>query len=247
MSRAKLTLDATGGYAAARFHFFSLHFYFLPNLAARTSCHAHIKHTLTLALLFLGSITAMAAEPESPDRVDPLLSCSTSLLDANTPGQAKLLRVQSGGDGLVRELRETYASRLAGLFWDQQEGRDSRLVVRLTGDDPVEIRKLTVCGEPLTVEFISGQAHMAEDLRNLHAENLEWFRAKSPGLQGTYADERPGEIVLEIYTPEAEGTDIEALTREAESRLGAALWVDMTTAKLEPAILNPEKPTPAAE
>jgi hypothetical protein len=66
-------------------------------------------------------------------------------------------------------------------------------------------------------------------------------------LVGTYADERTGEIVQEIYTPEAKGTDIEALTREAEYRLGAALRIDMTTAKLEQAILNPEKPTPAAE
>jgi hypothetical protein len=84
--------------------------------------------------MLLGTTTAMAVELESPDRVDPLFDCSTPELDADTPERAKLLRVQYGGDSLVRELRQTYASRLAGLFWDQREGADSRLLLRLTRD-----------------------------------------------------------------------------------------------------------------
>jgi hypothetical protein len=186
--------------------------------------------------MLLGTTTAMAVELESPDRVDPLFDCSTPVLDADTPEMAKLLRVQYGGDALARELRNTYASRLAGMFWDQREGAESRLVLRLTGDDPVATRRLTVCGEPLTVAFIAGQMDTREELQKLHADNLEWFRGRFPGLQGTYADERTGEIVLEIYIPEAEGTDVEALRQEAESRLGAPLRVDMTTAK---PMLNP--------
>lgn len=97
---------------------------------------------------------------------------------------------------------------------------------------------MAVCGEPLTVEFVSSQMHTREELRKLHSNNLEWFRGKFSGLQGTYADERTGEIVLEIYTPEAQGADVEALKRETESRLGAALRVEMTTAKVVPAILS---------
>lgn len=50
-------------------------------------------------------------------------------------------------------------SQLAGLFWDQQEGADSGPVLRLTGDDPVETRRLSICGKPLTVAFIAGQMH----------------------------------------------------------------------------------------
>lgn len=57
-----------------------------------------------------------------------------------------------------------------------------------------------------------------------------------PWATGDYADERTGEIVLDIYTPGAEGTDVEALRQDAESRLGARLRVHMTTAK---PILNP--------
>ncbi|BCH19567.1 hypothetical protein [Mesorhizobium sp. L-2-11] len=171
-----------------------------------------MKHTLAIALVCLGTIPAIAAEPESPDRIDPLFDCS---------------------------IPETFASRLAGLFWDQKESEESRLVLRLTGGELVETRKLTMCGEPLTVEFISGQMHTREELEKLHSNNLEWFRGKFPGLQGTYADERTGEIVLEIYTAEAGGVDVEALRRESESRLGAPLRVAMTMAKLVPAILNP--------
>lgn len=220
--------------------FISIFFFLpLPNLAARRRCHARMKHILAMTLVFLGTATVTAAELETPDRVDPLMDCSTPVLDADTPEKAKLLRVQYSGDALVRELRETYARRLAGIFWDQQEGAESRLVLRLTGDEPVDTRKLTICGEPLTVEFISRQMHTREELQKLHADNLGWFRSKFPGLQGTYADERTGEIVLEIYTPDAEGTDVGALRREAESRLGAPLRVEMTTAKVGPSILNP--------
>lgn len=191
-----------------------------------------MKHTLVFAFVCLATGSVLAAEPESPDRVDPLLDCSTPVLDADTPEKAKLLLVQAGGDTLVRELRQTYASRLAGLFWDQREGEESRLVLRLTGDEPVEDRRLEICGEPLTIAFISGQMHTRSELQKLHANNLEWFREKFSGLQGTYADERTGEIVLEIYEPEAEGIDVEALRQEAESRVGAPLRVEMTTAKV---------------
>jgi len=75
-----------------------------------------MKHGLAIALIIVGTNTAIAAE--SPDRVAPLFDCSTPVLDADTPEKAKLLRVQYGADALVRERRETYASRLAGLFWD---------------------------------------------------------------------------------------------------------------------------------
>lgn len=97
----------------------------------------------------------MAAEAEPPGRVDSVLDCSTPVLDADTPEKAKLLRVQYGADAIVRQLRETYAPRLEGLFWKQTEGEESRLVLRLTGDEPVENERMTVCGEPLTVEFVS--------------------------------------------------------------------------------------------
>jgi hypothetical protein len=79
--------------------------------------------------------------------------------------------------------------------------------------------------------------HTREELEKLHSNNLERFRSHIPGLQGTYADERTGEIVLVIYT-KLKGADVEALKQEAESRLGAPLWINMTTAKLVPAILN---------
>lgn len=191
-----------------------------------------MKYALAIALVLSGTVTTIPARAESPDRVDPLFDCSTPVLDADTLEKAKLLRVQYGGDALVRELRETYAARLAGLFWDQREGEESRLVLRLIGDEPVENRRQEVCGEPLTVAFVTGQMHTREELQKLHANNLEWFRGKFPGLQGTYADERTGEVVLEIYAPEAEGIDAEALRKEAEARLGAPVRIEMTTAKV---------------
>ncbi|NRC57317.1 hypothetical protein [Neoaquamicrobium sediminum] len=193
----------------------------LPNLAAPIGCARSKRLRTFLAFGFLAAATPSATAQDSPDRVDPPFDCSTPILDADTREMARRLRVQFGGDAIVRELRETYADRLAGLFWDQREGEASRLVVRLVGDERETDRHLTVCGEPLTVAFIAGQMHAREDLEKRHADNLEWLRGTFPGLQRTYADERSGEIVLEIYAPEAHGVDVEALRRESESRIGA--------------------------
>ncbi len=113
-----------------------------------------MNRALVFAFVLVATGAAMAAETE-PGRVNPVLDCSTPVLDADTSEKAKLLRVQYGADAIVRRLRETYASRLAGLFWKQAEGEESRLVPRLTGDGPVESEEMTVCGQPLTIEFIS--------------------------------------------------------------------------------------------
>lgn len=143
-----------------------------------------MRSTAVIALMLLGKTTAMAVELESPDRVDPLFDCSAPMLDADTPERAKLVRVQYGGDALVRELRQTYASRLAGLFWDQQEGADSRLVLRLTGRRACRDAQALPCSKRLTIEFIAGQMHTSQELQRLHADNLAWFRGRFPGLQG---------------------------------------------------------------
>ncbi|MBZ9898276.1 MULTISPECIES: hypothetical protein [unclassified Mesorhizobium] len=78
------------------------------------------------------------------------------------------------------------------------------MVLRLTGDEPVD--RIMVCGESLTIEFLSDLLRTREELHKLHSDDLEWFRGKFAGLQVTYADERTGGIVLEIYTPEAQGS-----------------------------------------
>ena len=144
----------------------------------------------------------------------------------------KRILVQAGGNALVRELRQTYADRLAGLFWNQQDGEDSRLVLRLTGEELVAQRQLTVCGEPLIVDFMAAQTHTRDELMKLHSDNLDWFRATFPGLQGTYADERTGEIVLEIYAPDVGSVDIEVLRQTSESRLGLPVRAELTQDKV---------------
>lgn len=65
------------------------------------------------------------------------------------------------------------------------------MVLRLTGDEPVD--RIMVCGESLTIEFLSDLLRTREELQYA-------------GLQVTYADEGTGGIVLEIYTPEAQGS-----------------------------------------
>ncbi len=143
-----------------------------------------MNRALVFAFVVVATGVPMAAEAESPDRVDPVLDCATPVLDADTPEKARLLRVQYGADAMVRQLRQTYAPRLAGLFWEETEGEDSRLVLRLTGDEPVQNERMTVCGELLIVEFVPGQMHTREELQKIHSNNLEWFRGKFPGLQG---------------------------------------------------------------
>lgn len=91
-----------------------------------------MNRALVFAFVLVATGAPMGAEAGSPDRVDPVLVCATPVLDADTPERAKLLRVQYGANAIVRRLRQAYAPRLAGLFWKQAEGEESRLVLRLT-------------------------------------------------------------------------------------------------------------------
>ncbi|KQZ99918.1 hypothetical protein ASD64_14010 [Mesorhizobium sp. Root157] len=63
---------------------------------------------------------------------------------------------------------------------------------------------------------------------------LEWFRGKFLGLEGTYADERRGEIVLGIYAPRLR-TPISRRSKE----LGALLRTELTMSKPMPPVLAP--------
>lgn len=68
-----------------------------------------MNRALVFAFVLVATGAPMFAEAESPDRVDPVLDCSTPVLDANTPEKAILLRVQYGADAIVRQLQEIYA------------------------------------------------------------------------------------------------------------------------------------------
>lgn len=80
--------------------------------------------------------------------------------------------------------------------------------------------------------------HTRDELEKLDSNNLEWFRGKFCGLQGTYADERTGEIVLDDLHARGSRGQCRSCAREADSRLGAPLRIEMTTAKVGPAILD---------
>jgi len=85
-----------------------------------------MNRALVFALVLVATGAPVGAEAESPHRVDPVLDCATPVLDTDTLEKARMLRVQYLADAIVRQLRATCAPRLAGLFWKQTEGEESR-------------------------------------------------------------------------------------------------------------------------
>jgi len=118
------------------------------------------------------------------------------------------LRLQAANGSLISGLREEFKDRFAGIYAEHYP--IDRIVVRLTGDAPVVSRKLQFGNDPLVVDFIVAQAYSLVELVNAIVEKSTALKKHFPQLQGLSADERTGEVVLDILPP---GKDPEAIEK----------------------------------
>lgn len=116
-------LTRLAGMRQPDFIHFSSPLLFLPNLAVRPGRYPPINRALVFALVLVAAGALVAAEAESPDRVDPVLDCSTPVLDADTAEKARLLQVQYGADAIVPQLRTTYTLDWPDCYGSRRKAR----------------------------------------------------------------------------------------------------------------------------
>ena len=139
------------------------------------------------------------------------------------------LRIQSEMGGLIAQLRRTYKARLAGIMIDHQPVY--RVRVRLTGTLPVAPKEYKLGGSRLPVVFETGARATLEELTTSMRVHLDALKRIYPTLAGVGTDERTGEIVLDVYAPDASDADAaRAKFAEAQALLGVPARLEITTA-----------------
>lgn len=117
-------------------------------------------------------------------------------------------------DSTVGRVRRQYADRLAGVYYEPEH---QRIVVRLTGQEPVATEMRAVGDATLRVEFHPGAEHTFAELYEVMESSADKIAAAVPTAHSRYVDERTGEIVIGV----APGTvDIEAQRGKVSQVLG---------------------------
>lgn len=139
------------------------------------------------------------------------------------------LRIQSEMGGLIGQLRKTYKARLAGIVLEHQPLY--RVRVRLTGMLPVAPQEHKLGGSLLPVVFETGAEATLEELLTAMSVHMDALKRIYPTLAGVGTDERTGQIVLDVYAPDAKAADAaRAKFPEVQALLGVPARIELTNA-----------------
>lgn len=129
---------------------------------------------------------------------------------------------------IAARLRAQYSSRLAGLYIEQDQ---RRIVVRLTGDEPVAPETHRVRGGDLRVVFQPNAPHTVGELNRIIANSAEKIAEALPTAHARYVDERTGEIVIAVA--------LDPVPEEKRKALAGALGVPVRIAVEDPVVPQP--------
>lgn len=106
------------------------------------------------------------------------------------------LQVEQSTADQIGQLRQTYGSRLAGIFIEHRP--DYHVKLRLKGAEPVGPLTLGSGSASVRVDVVTGAAATLQELQSAIATNLAGLSKLLPTMFGITADERTGEIVIEV-------------------------------------------------
>jgi hypothetical protein len=197
-----------------------------------------LKHA-AWALLAGCLAAAGAAQPEDPRRIDPVQPAETAVYpDAaevargsgiSVAEATRRLRLQEISAPYVSKLRQEFSARLAGLYLESRG--DYRLVVRLEGAEPVADRWIGSGQHRMRIQFIPGAPATLAEIQQRLTAATPTIAALLPGLIGTAADERSGEVMLLVH---AVGPDVERARAQQpaiERLLGHPVRLEISAAR----------------
>lgn len=187
----------------------------------------------------------LSAQPEQPPHQGPPVRVATHAealaQDARSyaaefkvgveEAQRRLHAQEQQGE-VVERLRNAMRDRLAGLWLEHQP--EFRLVVRLKGEAPAPpAYQAAAAGSPTPVAFVTGAAATQEEVLQKVHSSLSQLQAALPGLSGTDADVRTGEIVLTVHAVGAAGEAAKARGPELGKQLGHPVRIELIDAPLQ--------------
>ncbi|WP_227574856.1 S1 family peptidase [Acinetobacter calcoaceticus] len=160
----------------------------------------------------LTTVSAMAADTKKTSDFEYTLksdSARYAQLTKTDPEKAyRRFLTEDYSAKVVEELRAKYKDRLAGIYIEHEPY--SRVVVKLVGNSK-ERNKTIAIPQPqfyklnqssipldLKVEFQENSQYTTQQLNQILDSNLSEINKIFPNLQGSYVDEKTGEIVLTI-------------------------------------------------
>lgn len=168
-------------------------------------------------MMCLGATGCGAADDTAPTPASAPADAAATAPAAVAPDE----RMESATGPIVERIRTQYAERLAGLYYEREQ---KRIVVRLTGTEPVTPEAHTVAGDTLQVVFEPGAAHSFAELDRIMADSTAEIAAALPTMHGRYVDERTGAIVIAVAPGGADGKAKEA---ELTQSLGVPVRIEV--------------------
>lgn len=186
---------------------------------------AAIPATLMLA----AAVPASAADPLLPhtqstvealaqDAGEYARQNGVSVIEAMTR-----LRAQEDSVAATDEIADSFRHRLAGISIEHQP--DYRIVVLLTGDEPVPDRFFRSGGSSVPIIFRTGAAATQEQVRNAISAHQGTIREAFPRAQGMGLDQRTGELVLMVQKSDADRHGAETIDGAVETLTGVPVRV----------------------
>lgn len=137
-----------------------------------------------------------------------------------SPDEAlRRLKAQQASVAATDSIAREFASRLAGISIEHKP--DYRIVVLLTGDDPVAER--SAAGVPILFRTGAKATH-AEAVEAIRKHLID-LRTDLPGARGAGYDQRTGEVVLLVAPRDAQRFGLDSIRARAEAISGVPVRV----------------------
>jgi hypothetical protein len=128
------------------------------------------------------------------------------------------LRAQEESVAATDEIQRRYADRLAGIYIEHDP--HYRIIVSLTGDEPVPDRSTIAGGIEVPILFRTGAGATRDEIVEAIRTHQAAIRRMAPRNQGMGADPKTGSLVLMIRSAEAQQYGDGRLAAEIEALAG---------------------------
>ncbi len=183
-----------------------------------------MKPRIVVALLASIALTAVAHSQEAPRTQTPEEAIrADARYIANSFGVSldeavRRFELERDTADDIAALRETYRDRMAGIFIEHRP--DYHVVLRLKGAAAVAPVTLGSGDRTVRVEVVTGAPATLQELQSAITSNLTALAALLPGMLGIAADERTGEIAIDVQANAVQAPAVQAQLGAVRQLLG---------------------------
>lgn len=174
-----------------------------------------------LSLLGAGAAAAQSAAPVVQAPAEALAQDAAEYARHNAVPLDEAMRrlvAQEETVAATDEIERLYRHRLAGISIEHRP--DYRIVVLLTGTEPVAARSVFAGGMTVPIVFRTGAAATRDEVVAAIRTHGAAIRARLKGAQGMGLDPRTGELVAMVRAEAAAGLDLEDAARRIAEGTG---------------------------